>query len=161
MNPMKNISNKNVFKIVFSFLLLAGGVFFAGSITHASTLKNVTATKVASLAKCDMALQVAYADKDCEYTAPVTHTTEACESNNNINKKASPVGNTFMPCCLQRRDNSETTVPSALQDRIKFSEYTIVDDSVSPLVAIEQKTYLSSKSPPKKADILSSVVLKE
>lgn len=140
MDLMKNIFKKIVPGMILFSLLIIAGIFFGVSNASASDMRSST----------------------MECSSDVLTIQDAhCILDNHSVQKNSPSDNTFMPCCLERHDNSETALPSALQDRIKFSEQALIGEADTTLIAAVQKTYLSSKSPPKKADILSSVRLKE
>lgn len=138
MNLMKIIFKKIAPVMIVFALLFIVGIFFGGSDALASGMSGSM--------------------MNCEDGVLVSHDVHCDTYNNQGIQKNDSAGDTFMPCCLQRHDNSETTIPSVLQERIKFSEYSIIGEIAGILSTTEQKTYLSSKSPPKKADILSSVV---
>lgn len=72
-----------------------------------------------------------------------------------------PLGNSVAPCCVQRHDNAETIVPTVSSEKVKFSPVVAAESvAINPTI-VQQKTYLSSSSPPPKAEILSSVVKME
>jgi hypothetical protein len=137
MSLMKNIFKKIIPVIFVALLLLVVGVFFGGLNASASSMSGAT--------------------MNCDNDSPVMLDVQCAMDHNAIQENGS-ASKTFMPCCLERHDNSETTMPSAFQDRIKFSEFSIANEVSTELLATQQRTYLSSKSPPEKADILSSVV---
>jgi hypothetical protein len=156
MTSMKNISNKNVFSIVFVLLLLTFGVFFAESIVLASTQQVGRGA-----ADCKMGFSMMHTAENCDDDLIVPIAAAAaddCDMGRQVVQNDVPISKTVMPCCLERQDNTATTVPSELRERIKFSEYATVENEITPLIATQQKTYLASKSPPKRADILSSVI---
>lgn len=152
---MKRIFNKNVRSIVFVLVLLAFGVFFAESIALASTRQIKQDS-----ADCEKDASMIHILENCDddLAAPIATAANDCAMVNRMLQSKGPVNKTLMPCCLERQENTATIVPSELRERIKLLEYATVEDAVTPLIANEQKTYLSSKSPPKKADILSSVI---
>ncbi|MDD5397307.1 MAG: hypothetical protein PHW24_04640 [Candidatus Moranbacteria bacterium] len=134
---MKNILKKFVPGLAMISFLFVVGIFFGSSKADASNMGG-------SMLGCENGSMI-LSDANC------------IVANSGIQKN-NPASNAFMPCCLERHDNSQTIVPSSLQDRIKFSELSIVGETTGDFSDTQQKIYLSSKSPPKKADILSSVV---
>jgi hypothetical protein len=138
MNLMRNTFKKIVPVLMFILPLFFVGIFFGGSNALASDMHGSM--------------------MNCENDSVASIHDASCANENKSVQSNSSSSNTFMPCCLQPHDNSETTIPAAFQDRIKFSESSIAVEAAAQLLPIQQKTYLSSKSPPKKADILSSVV---
>jgi hypothetical protein len=135
---MRNIFKKIVPGMFGITLLFAAGIFFGGTVAFASDSSGSM--------------------MNCENESPTMHSAGCALQESLEKQKAGPINNTFMPCCLERHDNSQTALPSVFQDRIKFSEQAVTGEIDTTLATTTQKTYLSSKSPPKKADILSSVV---
>jgi hypothetical protein len=133
---MKNILGKITVSFTFLTLLLFAGVFFGFSNVWAADM-NMSALN------CEKNINASY-NLNCEAV--------------NRGIVSAPIDHVVMPCCIERHDNSETVLPTPLQERIKFSEFGNIENTVVELEAIKQKTYLSSKSPPQKADILSSIV---
>ena len=81
-----------------------------------------------------------------------------CNAQNQEVQKTSPTGNTLMPCCIERHDNSGTIIPAATQERVKFSQALMTQQVVCATKAIEQKIYPSSPSPPPEAENISCTV---
>ena len=91
------------------------------------------------------------------------HCTESVEIAPGANQiqKANPFGNAVMPCCVGAHDNTPTTLPTALKNKVNLSSVTAPVLSAQPVSLSESPLYTSSSGPPKTPDILSSVFKKE
>lgn len=72
-------------------------------------------------------------------------------------EKSIPVGDSVMPCCLDRHDNTPTTAGTILKDRTNFADVGEVDFSAQTLSLLQKYTYISSPGPPPKPDKNSSI----
>lgn len=81
-----------------------------------------------------------------------------CNQSNKEIQNGLPINNTFMPCCVERHDNSGTVIPDFIYGKIKFSQSLMTEQVVCASKAIEQKIYPSSPSPPFQAENISSTI---
>ncbi|MEI8344198.1 MAG: hypothetical protein WCF93_04575 [Candidatus Moraniibacteriota bacterium] len=82
-----------------------------------------------------------------------------CESGNHVVNKNAPVSGAMMPCCVEKHDNSAVFTPVAPNEKIKFEQVSIAEQSVLLAQTINQKTYASSSSPPEPDSFSSSIRL--
>jgi hypothetical protein len=130
---MNKISKKTTPIILLAALLLIVGGFCNGSIASASAPKQ-------------------------EAVVEVTNSTNDCTTENNVVEKAKPISNTLMPCCVERKNNSDAVVPTISQHRINFSQALMTKQVALADNAIDQKIYPSSPSPPPEAENISCTV---
>jgi hypothetical protein len=71
-----------------------------------------------------------------------------CGAGNHLAKDKAPINDTMMPCCVEKHDNSGVVTPIVLNEKIKFQQISIIEESAFWAQLINQKTYASSSSPP-------------
>jgi len=104
---------------------------------------------------------MASAQVGMQTNAPVMRTIRCVAQNQEIQKTLPLSGDTLMPCCIEKHDNSGTIVPSEIQQRVKFSQVLMSKQIDYAAKAIDQKIYPSSPSPPFQAENISCTVLIE
>ena len=82
-----------------------------------------------------------------------------CGAGNHLAKDKAPINDTMMPCCVEKHDNSGVVTPIVLNEKIKFQQISIIEESAFLAQLINQKTYASSSSPPEPDNFSSSIRL--
>ncbi len=99
----------------------------------------------------------AFAKNTNQIEMPMTMFVHCSADDQNIQTSA-PINNTFMPCCVERHDNSGTVVPAPMQERVKLMQSLMSQQVQCAASAVGQKIYPSSPSPPPEAENISSTV---
>jgi hypothetical protein len=121
---------RKVYQKIFSSLILSATVLVVGGFCGApmvgATLPEMKGTKSMT-----------------EITDVHCGSTEKVAAGN-----SAPVSDAVMPCCVEKHDNSSVFTPVAPNEKIKFEQISIAQQSVLLVQSINQKTYASSSSPP-------------
>lgn len=144
MNLMSKISKKISSVILLSSLLLILGGFCNALIASASVQQYTPSIQEVVVSSDNIV--------DC------SSENNAVDDNEKVVEKAKPINNTLMPCCVERKNNSDTLIPAALQDRVKFAPSMMTEQVILADNAVEQKIYPSSPSPPHEAENISCTV---
>lgn len=75
--------------------------------------------------------------------------------------KKIPISDTILPCCVDRHNNVSVSLVKKINEKINLSDVSLVSPHEVIAQIAQQKTYISSISPPHRPDILLSVVKKE